>query len=197
MLTTNSNTSIAAGARNIDRLSGAEAIETLKLAEELYAGLSTSVTEIYESHPGLVAAARAAEAIATTTPTLSDAVGGAIVQVDQLGEHRVFSGTTATWLVLLSILLLATIGVRFNGSRARQRQAQQQAEAMKAEVQRKVTEIEPLAAGNLSRDLTVTEGIVLECGGRLCGERMARRLPAEAPEHHRAGRRIANALRSS
>lgn len=146
-------------ARNIDRLSNPEAIETLKLAEGLYADISESVTEIYGAHQGLIAAAQAAETIANKAPALSDAVGGAMVQVDQLAEHRTFSGTTATWLVLLSILLLATIGVRFNGSRARQRHAQKQAEAMQAEVQRKVTEIEPLTAGNLSRDLTVTEGI--------------------------------------
>ncbi len=57
-------------ARNIDRLRDSEAIETLNLAEQLYAGISGSVNDIYESHQGLIEAAQAAAAISTTTPTL-------------------------------------------------------------------------------------------------------------------------------
>jgi twitching motility protein PilJ len=82
-----------------------------------------------------------------------------MVHVDQLSEHRTFSGSTAGWLTGLSVLMLVAIGVRFNGSRTQQRQAQVQAEAMESEVQLKVTEIQPLAEGNLTRDLTVTDGI--------------------------------------
>lgn len=146
-------------ARGIDRLRSNDAIETLDTAEALYAQISGSVNDIYDAHKELIAAAQAATAIAATTPTLSVAAGNAMVHVDQLAENRAFSGTTASWLVLLSILFLALIGVRFNGSRAQERQVQEQAKTMEAEVQKKVTEIQPLAEGNLSRDLTVTKGI--------------------------------------
>jgi twitching motility protein PilJ len=145
--------------RGIDKLSSADAIETLDMAEQLYAQISGSVNDIYAAHKELIAAAQAATMIAATTPTLSVAAGNAMVHVDRLAENRTFSGTTASWLVLLSILFLALIGVRFNGSRAQERQVQEQARAMEAEVQKKVTEIQPLAEGNLSRDLTVTKGI--------------------------------------
>ena len=146
-------------ARGIDRLTSAEAIETLDMAEGLYSQISGSVNDIYDAHQELIRAAQAANEVAAITPELSVATGNAMVHVDQLSEDRTFSGSTATLLGLLSVMLLAMIGVRFNGSRAQERQAQKQAEAMEAEVQQKVTEIEPLAEGNLSRDLTVTRGI--------------------------------------
>ena len=58
-----------------------------------------------------------------------------------------------------ALLMLATIAIRFNGSRAQERQNQKQAQAIQAEVQQKVEEIKPLTEGNLSRDLTATHGI--------------------------------------
>lgn len=146
-------------ARDIDRLRGADALDVLNDAETLYAQISGSVNDIYDSHQELIRAAQAAKSIADTTPTLSVAAGNAMVHVDQLAENRTWSGATATWLVLLGIGLLAAIGIRFNGSRAQERQQQEQAQATEAEVAQKVREIEPLAAGNLSRDLTVTKGI--------------------------------------
>jgi len=126
---------------------------------ELYAQVSESVNEIYNGHPELISAAQAAGAIAETTPALSVGVGNALVHVDQLADTRQFSTRTATYLAGLCLLLVALIAVRLNGTRAQERQAQMQAEINEAEVQKKVTEIEPLAEGNLSRDLTVTDGI--------------------------------------
>lgn len=146
-------------ARGIDPLRDEYAIDTLDQAELLYAQVRGSVNDIYDAHQELIRAAQAANAIAATTPNLSVDVGNTVVQVDKLAEDRTFSGTTASWLVLLGVMLLVLIGVRFNGSRAQQRQAQEQAQAMEAEVQQKVREIQPLAEGNLSRDLTETRGI--------------------------------------
>lgn len=146
-------------ARDISRLKGRDAIETLDVADKLYAQISGSVTEIYEAHEELIRAAQAANAVAEVTPSLSVAVGNALVHVDQLSEHRAFSGTTAAYLGGLCALLLVAIGVRFNSARAQERQSQAQAEATEAEIQLKVTEIQPLAEGNLSRDLTDTDGI--------------------------------------
>lgn len=146
-------------ARGIDRLRGADALDVLNEAETLYAQVSGSVNDIYDSHQELIRAAQAAASITATTPELSVSVGNAMVHVDQLAENRTWSGTTAIFLVLVGIGLLAAIGIRFNGSRAQERQQQEQAQAMEAEVQQKVREIEPLTEGNLSRDLTVTKGI--------------------------------------
>ena len=145
--------------RDIARLFQAEAVETLGLAFELYAQVSDSVDEIYAATPELIAAAQASDTIADTIPSLSVSVGNALVHVDQLADTRPFSATTATYLAGLCVLLFALIMFRFNGARAQERQAQQQAQATEVEVQQKVYEIEPLAEGNLSRDLTVTEGI--------------------------------------
>jgi twitching motility protein PilJ len=86
-------------------------------------------------------------------------VGNALVHVDQLGDTRPLSATTATYIAGLCVLLFALIMFRFNGARAQERQAQAQAELTESEIQNKVFEIEPLAEGNLSRDLTVTDGI--------------------------------------
>jgi twitching motility protein PilJ len=145
--------------RGINRLRQAEAIETQNMASELYAQISESVNEIYNAHPELIAAAQAAAAIAETTPSLSVSVGNALVHVDQLADTRQYSTRTATYLAGLCLLLLALIVIRLNGTRAQERQAQAQAEANEAEVQQKVTEIQPLAEGNLSRDLSITDGI--------------------------------------
>jgi twitching motility protein PilJ len=145
--------------RDIARLFQPEAVETLGLAFELYAQVSDSVDEIYNATPELIAAAAASETIAETIPSLSVSVGNALVHVDQLNDTRPFSATTATYLAGLCVLLFALIMFRFNGARAQERQAQVQAQATEAEIQNKVYEIQPLAEGNLSRDLTVTEGI--------------------------------------
>jgi twitching motility protein PilJ len=146
-------------ARGISRLRQAESIEILNMADDLYAQISGSVTEIYDAHEELIRAAQAANAVAETTPSLSVAVGNALVHVDQLAENRSFSGTTAAYLGVVCLLLLVGIGLRFNSARAQERQSQAQAEATEAEIQLKVTEILPLAEGNLSRDLTDTDGI--------------------------------------
>jgi twitching motility protein PilJ len=145
--------------RNIDALVDSDAIDTLGLASELYAQISESVNEIYDAHPELISAARAAAAIAQATPSLNVNVGNAGVQVDQLKDERSFSGTTATYLGGLCVLFLALITVRMNGARAQERQAKEQAAATENEVQEKVYEIQPLAEGNLTSDLTVTDGI--------------------------------------
>ncbi len=145
--------------RGIDRLSSAAALETLDLAEGLYAQVSGSVNDIYEAHQEIIRAAQASQSIAETASDLSVATGNAMVHVDQLADHRTLSGTTATVFGVISLLLLAVIGFRFNGSRAQERQAQAQAQAMEDEVQQKVREIQPLAEGNLSRDLSETKGI--------------------------------------
>ncbi|MFV8819573.1 methyl-accepting chemotaxis protein [Haliea sp. E17] len=145
--------------RGIDRLQSAAALETLDLAESLYAQVSGSVNDIYDAHQEIVRAAQASDDIADTAPNLSVATGNAMVHVDQLAGSRTFSGTLATILGVISLLLLAVIGFRFNGTRAQERQAQQQAHAMENEVQQKVREIQPLAEGNLSRDLSETQGI--------------------------------------
>jgi twitching motility protein PilJ len=145
--------------RDIDGLRDADAIEMLNLAAELYAQVSNSVNDIYEAYPELIDAAAAAAVIADTTPSLSVNVGNALVHVDQLADTRQFSARTATYIGGVCLLLLALIAVRFNGARSHERQAQAQAEATEAEVQQKVYEIEPLAEGNLSQDLTVTDGI--------------------------------------
>ncbi|MEE4192826.1 MAG: methyl-accepting chemotaxis protein [Halieaceae bacterium] len=146
-------------ARDINRLRQPEAIETLSLAEELYAQVSDSVEDIYTATPELIAAAQASATIAETIPALSVSVGNALVHVDQLGDTRPLSATTATYIAGLCVLLFALIMFRFNGARAQERQAQAQAELTESEIQNKVFEIEPLAEGNLSRDLTVTDGI--------------------------------------
>ncbi len=146
-------------ARDINRLRQAEAIETLGLAEELYAQVSASVEDIYNATPELIAAAQASETIAETIPSLSVSVGNALVHVDQLADTRPLSATTATYLAGLCVLFFALLMFRFNGARAQERQAQAQAELTENEIQNKVFEIEPLAEGNLSRDLTVTDGI--------------------------------------
>ena len=145
--------------RDIDRLTQPEAIETQNLAAELYAQVSSSVNDIYDAHAELIAAAQAAKAIADTTPTLSVSVGNALVHVDQLAGSRRFSATTATYLAVFCLLVFVMIMFRLNGARAQERQAQAQADATEEEVQQKVFEIQPLAEGNLSRDLTVTDGI--------------------------------------
>lgn len=145
--------------RDIVALTDADAIETLELAAELYVQISESVNEIYDAHPELILAAKAAAAIARTTPSLSVNIGNAGVQVDRLKDARSFSGTTATYLGGLCVLFLALITVRMNGARSQERQAKEQAAATEEEVQEKVHEIQPLAEGNLTRDLTVTDGI--------------------------------------
>jgi len=145
--------------RGIDALRSPEAIETLNLATSLYADVSDSVDEIYTASPELIAAAKATQEIANTTPTLSVNVGDALVQIDKLGETRPFSTTTGGILLGVVILLLVLITLRFRGARAQERQMQEQAAATESEIQNKVHEIEPLAEGNLSRDLTVTDGI--------------------------------------
>ena len=145
--------------RGIARLSNADAIETLGFAAELYAQISESVNEIYDAHPELILAAQAASSIAQTTPSLTVNVGNAGVQVDRLADARTFSGTTATYLGGLCVLFLALITVRMNGARAQELQAQEQAAVTEDEVQKKVYEIQPLAEGNLTRDLTETDGI--------------------------------------
>ncbi len=146
-------------ARGIDRLRSAAALETLDLAEGLYSQVSGSVNDIYDAHQEIIRAAQASDAIADIAPNLSVATGSAMVHVDQLADNRTFSGTFGTILGVISLLLLAVIGFRFNGSRAQERQAQAQAHAMENEVQQKVREIQPLAEGNLSRDLSETQGI--------------------------------------
>ncbi|MCZ6831804.1 MAG: methyl-accepting chemotaxis protein, partial [Gammaproteobacteria bacterium] len=145
--------------RDISRLRDADAVETLNLAAELYAQISESVNEIYDAHPELIRVAQAAALITQTTPSLSVNVGNAGVQVDQLADARSFSGRTATYLGGLCVLFLALITVRMNGARSQERQAQEQAAATEEEVQKKVYEIQPLAEGNLTRDLTETDGI--------------------------------------
>ncbi|MEP5766549.1 MAG: methyl-accepting chemotaxis protein [Halieaceae bacterium] len=145
--------------RDINRLTQPEAIETQNLAAELYAQVSESVNEIYNAHAELIAAAEAAALIAEKTPLLSLNVGSALVHVDQLAGQRRFSVATATYLAGFSLLIFALIMFRLNGARAQERQAQVQAEATEDEVQQKVYEIQPLAEGNLSKDLTVTDGI--------------------------------------
>ncbi len=145
--------------RGITALREPEAIETLDLATSLYSEVSGSVDEIYSASPGLILAAQAAEAIAATTPPLSLNVGDALAQIDKLPENRQFSAFTGAILLGVVLLLLVMITFRFRGARAQERQMQAQAEATEAEIQNKVYEIEPLAEGNLSRDLTVTEGI--------------------------------------
>jgi twitching motility protein PilJ len=145
--------------RDIDRLRGKDAIEILTLAAELYAQISESVNEIYNAHAELVHAAAAAATIGELAPLISEDVGSALVHVDRLADARNFSARTATYLAGLSLLLLALIIVRMNSARAQERQSQAQAEATEAEVQLKVREIQPLAEGNLSRDLTETDGI--------------------------------------
>ncbi len=145
--------------RDISLIRNANAVDTLNQATELYAQISESVNEIYDAHPELINAAQAASAIAQTTPFLSVNVGNAAVQVDQLADARPFSGITATYLGGLFVLFLALITVRMNGARAQERQAQEQASVTEDEVQQKVFEIQPLAEGNLTRDLTETDGI--------------------------------------
>lgn len=145
--------------RDIDRLTQAEAIETLNLAAELYAQISSSVNDIYDAHGELIRAAEAARSVSETTPMLNVSVGNAMVHVDQLSENRTFSSTTATWLAGIAAFLLVMIAFRLNSTRSQERQSQEQAHATEAEVQLKVTEIQPLAEGNLSRDLTETDGI--------------------------------------
>ncbi|MEM0952525.1 MAG: methyl-accepting chemotaxis protein [Pseudomonadota bacterium] len=145
--------------RGIQALREPEAIETLSLAGSLYAEISGSVEEIYTASPELIAAAQATQAIADTTPTLSVNVGDALLQIDKLGESRPLSTITAAALGVVVLILLLVITLRFRGARAQERQMQEQAEATEAEIQNKVHEIEPLAEGNLSRDLTVTDGI--------------------------------------
>jgi twitching motility protein PilJ len=145
--------------RDIDMLRNAAAIETLGFATELYAQISESVNEIYDAHPELIRAAEAATLIAQRAPSLSVNVGNAGVQVDQLADERPFNVSTATYLGGLCVLFLALITVRMNGARAQERQSQEQAAATEEEVQKKVFEIQPLAEGNLTRDLTVTDGI--------------------------------------
>jgi twitching motility protein PilJ len=145
--------------RDIDRLRDKDAIVILNLAAELYAQISESVNEIYNAHAELVRAAAAAAVIGELTPSLSEDVGSALVHVDQLADARQFSAGTATYLAGASLLLLALIVVRMNGAREQQRQSRAQALATKAEVELKVREIQPLAEGNLSRDLTETDGI--------------------------------------
>ncbi len=145
--------------RDIDALVDVDAIETLGMAAELYSQVSGSVNEIYEAHPELINAAQAAVLIAEVTPTMSVNAGNALVHVDQLANERRFSTTTATYLGGVCLLLLLLIGARMNGARVQERQSQAQAEATQNEIQKKVEEIEPLAEGNLSRNLTVTDGI--------------------------------------
>jgi twitching motility protein PilJ len=145
--------------RGINRLTLPEAIETQNLVEDLYEQVSVSVEEIYEATPELIAAAKAASTISDTIPALAVSIGNALVHVDQLADTRQFSSTTATYLAIFCVFFLVLIMFRFSGARAQERQIQAQAEATEEEVQRKVFEIQPLAEGNLSRDLTVTDGI--------------------------------------
>jgi twitching motility protein PilJ len=145
--------------RDLDRLRDRDAREILTLAAVLYAQISESVNEIYNAHAELVRAAEAAAIIGQIAPSLSEDVGSALVHVDRLADARPFSARTATYLAGLSLLLLALIIVRMNSARDQERQSQAQAEATEAEVQLKVREIQPLAEGNLSRDLTETDGI--------------------------------------
>lgn len=145
--------------RDIDRITDADGIQTLNQAVELYALVSSSVNDIYDAHPELIRAAQAATVIADATPSLSENVGNALAQVDQLADDREWSGTTATYLAGLAVLLAALIALRLNGARTQERQSQAQAEATQAEVQQKVYEIQPLAEGNLTRELTETDGI--------------------------------------
>ena len=145
--------------RGINRLALPEAIETQNLVKELYEQVRVSVDEIYEATPELIAAAQAAQTISETIPSLAISIGNALVHVDQLADTRQFSSSTATYLALFAAFFLTLILFRFNGARAQERQSQAQAEATEEEVQRKVFEIQPLAEGNLSRDLTVTDGI--------------------------------------
>ena len=145
--------------RDLDRLRDKDAREILTLAAVLYAQISESVNEIYNAHAELVRAAEAAAIIGQMAPSLSEDVGSALVHVDRLADARPFSARTATYLAGLSLLLLALIIVRMNSARDQERQSQAQAEATEAEVQLKVREIQPLAEGNLSRDLTETDGI--------------------------------------
>jgi twitching motility protein PilJ len=146
-------------ARGINRLTQPEAIETQNLAGELYEQVSVSIDEIYNATPELIAAAQAAKTISKEIPTQAVNISNALVHVDQLSDTRQFSATSATFLAILCAFLFVLIMFRFNGARSQERQAQAQAEATEEEVQRKVFEMQPLAEGNLSRDLTVTEGI--------------------------------------
>ncbi len=145
--------------RDIDKLTQPEAVETLGLALELYAQVSDSVDEIYQAAPELIAAAQATADIAETISSLSVNVANAQAYVDRLPNSRQLNFTTLTGAAVFSILIFALIMFRFNGARVQERQAQAQAEMTEEEIQNKVYEIEPLAEGNLSRDLTVTEGI--------------------------------------
>ncbi|MCX2980425.1 methyl-accepting chemotaxis protein [Halieaceae bacterium IMCC14734] len=145
--------------RDIDKITDVDGIETLNQAVELYALVSSSVNDIYDAHPELIRSAQAAALIANTTPSLSESVGDALANVDQLADDRAWSGTTATYLAGLSMLLFALIALRLNGARNQERQSQAQAQTTQAEVQQKVYEIQPLAEGNLTRDLTETDGI--------------------------------------
>jgi twitching motility protein PilJ len=145
--------------RDIDRLRDKDAREILTLAAELYAQISESVSEIYNAHGELVRAAAAAAVVGEIAPSLSEDVGSALVHVDRLADARQFSARTATYLAGLSLLLLALISVRMNSAREHEREWQAQADTTHAEVELKVREIQPLAEGNLSRDLTETDGI--------------------------------------
>jgi twitching motility protein PilJ len=145
--------------RDIDRLTDADAKQTLGIAITLYSRVSQSVSEVYNAHQELIGAAEAAAAIAAVSPLLSANVGNALVHVDQLADSRPFSTKTAFALAGVCLLLLAMIAVRLNGNRAHELDVREQAEATEAEVQLKVFEIQPLAEGNLSRDLTETDGI--------------------------------------
>ncbi len=145
--------------RDIDALADADAIASLELADALYQSVNGSVEEIYNAYPEMIAATEAATVITESAPLLAVVAGDALSHVDQLASERPLTSTTATYAGGIASLLLLLILFRMNGTRNQERQAQAQADLNEAEVAQKVLEIEPLAEGNLSQDLSETDGI--------------------------------------
>lgn len=145
-------------AMRISRITDEEAQESLAEIAELFDFVNSSIQEIFEGSPALLAALQANEALIDDAPILLEAVADISDKIAEQAPLRQPNNMTILALAVAAALCLASIGILlYRGTRRRLLETAETNERNQNAILRLLDELADLADGDLTTTATVTE----------------------------------------
>ncbi|WP_347330689.1 methyl-accepting chemotaxis protein [Marinimicrobium locisalis] len=145
-------------AMRISRITDEEAQQSLAEIAELFDFVNSSIQEIFEGSPALLAALQANEALIDDAPILLEAVADISDKISEQAPLRQPNNMTILALGVAAALCLASIGILlYRGTRRRLLETAETNERNQNAILRLLDELADLADGDLTTTATVTE----------------------------------------
>ncbi|WP_051235516.1 methyl-accepting chemotaxis protein [Marinimicrobium agarilyticum] len=145
-------------AMRITQITDEEAQESLAEIAELFDFVNSSIQEIFEGSPALLAALQANEALIDDAPILLEAVADISDKIAEQAPLRQPNNMTILALAVAAALCLAAIGILlYRGTRRRLLETAETNERNQNAILRLLDELADLADGDLTTTATVTE----------------------------------------